>query len=269
MALGLEHHSEGSAVSILIVSDVPGVLGWDPALGLSATDDTGFVYRVRELVQTGGLGSLSTTAWLDPAVSTEARVLSLSVDEITRTSAQHGGGGGAERLISGGPWELEVPLRPARTVTEAPPAPGQSAAWPARPSRVPGRTPSTFRRLVPVGQARIRDGYTVCLHALEAYEDRSILTLSILADAPLRARPLDPAEADAIEAWDDQGNRYQAALLGGPAALGWSDAAIELAPALDPTATRLAIRLPRLPLAGEAGRHQVDAITFAVAITGG
>lgn len=269
MALGVEHQTEGSVVPILIVSDAPGVLAWDPALGLSATDDTGYVYRVRELVQTGGLGTLSTTAWLEPPISTEARVLTLTVDEITRTSAQHGGGGGAERLISGGPWELEIPLRPNRTVAEAPPAPTQSAAWPGRSERVPGRTPSTFSRLVPVGQARIRDGYAVCLHALEVYEDRSVLTMSILADAPLRARPLDAAEVDAIEAWDDRGNRYHPVLLGGPAALGWSDAAIEFAPTLDPAATCLALRLARLPLAGEAGRHQVDAITFAVAITGG
>ena len=77
----------------------------------------------------------------------------------------------------------------------------------ARPAGVPARSLGAFRGLVPVGQARVAEDATVCLHALERYEERAVLTLVVLA-APERVPPVPVAGRTPVEVFDDRAGRY-------------------------------------------------------------
>ena len=48
VALCVEVHSEGAVLPLLVLSDAPGLLGWDPVKGLSVRDDAGREYEVAE-----------------------------------------------------------------------------------------------------------------------------------------------------------------------------------------------------------------------------
>lgn len=266
LAMVVEVHPAGAVLPLLVLSDAPGLLGWDATAGLSVRDDAGREYEVDALAQQAGLGALQTAAWIEPAPPADARRLLLEVTGLTRTAAARGGGG-VERPLAGGPWGLQIDLVPGRTAVEVPPEPpGEAPA--GRPPGVPARTHGGFRDLVPIGQARLADGAAVCLWSLERYAERAVLSMGTLADEPVRVRPVTPG-AGTVEVWDDRGRRYGVAPIHGAARPGWSETSLEVVPALDPAARALGVRLAELPCEGpppRGGRVLEGPFTFGVAV---
>ncbi len=266
LALVVEVHPEGAVLPLLVLSDAPGLLGWDPAQGLRVRDDAGREYEIGALAQQAGLGALQTAVWIEPAPPPEARRLHLEATGLMRTAVARGGGG-VERPLAGEAWELEIDLVPGRTAVEPPPEPPGDAPE-GRPAHVPARTFGGFRDLVPIGQARMAEGAAVCLWALERYEDRAVLSLGTLGDDPLRVGPITPG-AGAVEVWDDRGRRYGVAPIHGAARPGWSETSLEIVPGLDPQVRALAVRLSGLPCEGpgpQGGEALAGPFTFGVAV---
>jgi hypothetical protein len=266
MVLCVELHSEGAVLPMLVLSDAPGLLGWDPIQGLAVRDDAGREYEITSLAQQAGLGALQTAIWIEPAPPPDARRLHLEVTGLVRTSVARGGGG-VERPLAGGSWDLEIDLVPPRTAVPMPEEPGEQVG-PGRPAQVPARTFGGFADLVPIGQARMVDGAAVCLWALERYRDRSVLTVGALVEEPLRVGPITPG-AGRVEVWDDRGHRYQVAAIHGAARPGWSETSLEVVPPVDPEARALGVRLVDLPGEGEPprGREPLDGpFAFGVAL---
>jgi hypothetical protein len=263
-ALAVEHYPDSVVIPVIILSDAPGVIGWDAATGLAAGDDRGTRYGVEVLRSAGSLGQLACTVRLVPDVPPEATRLELDVDGVVRVSPQRGGGAGVTRQLSGGPWALTVDLRPPRTVADEPDEPDDRRRPGARGS-TPARSHGAFIDLVPVGQARLTDGIAVCVFAVERYWDRSVLTVAALgsADDPAGA-PL--IEGAAIDLWDDRGQRYRATALHGSAADAWSEAAFEVLPPLDCAAERLAIRIRTIPHQAEGSAPHPGPVTLAAAL---
>jgi hypothetical protein len=264
--LAVELHAEGAVLPVLVLSDAPGLLGWDPVQGLTVRDDGGREYEVVSLAQQAGLGALQTAVWIEPAPPPDARRLRLEVSGLVRTAVARGGGG-VERPLTGPAWELEIDLVPGRTAVEPPPEPGGEAPK-GRPARVPTRTFAGFRDLVPIGQARVGEGAAVCLWGLERYEDRAVLSLGTLADEPLKVGPITPG-AGTVEVWDDRGRRYGVAPIHGAARPGWSETSLEVVPAVDPEARALGVRLSALPCEGpppRGGEALAGPFTFGVVV---
>lgn len=243
VALCVEVHAEGAVLPLLVLSDAPGLLGWDPVQGLLVRDDHGRGYEVRSLAQQAGLGALQTAVWISPAPPPDARHLVLEVTGLVRTAVSRGAS--VERPLAGTTWRLDLDLLPPRTATE-PPAPPAGDPPPGRPARVPTRTFAGFRDLVPVGQARVGEGAAVCVWALERYADRAVLSVAVLAEEPLRVAPLTPGVGE-VEVWDDRGRAYGVTPIHGAARPGWSETSLEVVPAIDPEARTLAVRLVDLP----------------------
>lgn len=267
MALCVELHSDGAVLPLLVLSDAPGLLGWDPGQGLGVRDDAGREYEVRNLAQQAGLGALQTAVWIEPVPPPDARTLHLEVDGLVRTAVARGGGG-AERPLTGTTWRLDIDLVPARTAAAVPDEPGVPSP-PGRPARVPARTFGGFRDLMPIGQARMSDGAAVCLWALERYADRAVLTVGTLVEDPLRVAPMTPG-AGRVEVWDDRERRYEVSPIHGAARPGWSETSLEISPALPPDTRALGVRLSDLPGDGppEARRALTGPFTFGVAVPG-
>jgi hypothetical protein len=263
-ALAVEHHAEGAALPLLVLSSAPGLLGWDPVAGLTAHDDRGREYAVRALGHQSSLGAMQATMWISPGVPADALALVLTVRGLVRTSVGRGGGG-VQRPLSGGPWVLEIPLLPSRTATAPPAEPSGQVGMPDPASAVPTRTLAGLVGLAPVGQARLLEDAAVCLWGLERYADRSVLTVSVLADAGAEVRPIAPGHGR-VDAWDDRGRRYLPAPVHGTGGPGWSESSIELVPALDPAARALAVRLADVPCG--PGATVPGPLVFGIALPG-
>jgi len=265
MALCVEIHAEGAVLPLLVLSDAPGLLGWDPAQGLAVRDEAGRVYAVRNLAQQAGLGALQTAVWIAPTPPPDARTLHLEVSGLVRTAVARGGTG-VERPLTGTAWSLDLALVPQRTTAEVPAEPDGDPLT-GRPARVPARTFSGFHDLMPIGQARMADGATVCLWALERYADRSVLTVGTLAEDPLRVAPMTPGSGR-VEVWDDQRRRYEVSPIHGAARPGWSETSLEISPAFDPAVRAIGVRLADLPGHGAPrGQHPLAGpFTFGVAV---
>jgi hypothetical protein len=249
--LGIEHHADGAVVPLLLLSDAPGLVDWDPTIGLAIRDDRGNRYQAHALTATSGLGQLTTTLWVEPAPPPEVRRLELVVDAIARVSPPREGGPGVPRPLSGGPWNLVVELVPERTVTEPPAEPAERRAS-REVASVPVRSHGAFLGVIPVGQARLGEGSAICVLAIERYWDRSVVTLVALGP------PGDDANAPAIgrariEAWDDCGSRYRVSPVQGASRGSWSEVAAELIPAIPAEARALAIRVSDVPRGAESG----------------
>ncbi|HET6689940.1 MAG TPA: hypothetical protein VFG74_03655 [Miltoncostaeaceae bacterium] len=264
LALCVEVHAEGAVLPLLVLSDAPGLLGWDPVQGLVARDDHGRRYEVANVAQQAGLGALQTGVWISPAPPPDARRLVLEVTGLVRTAVSRGAS--VERPLAGTTWRLDLDLVPPRTAAEPPAAPTGEPSR-GRPARVPARTFSSFRDLVPVGQARVAEGVAVCLWALERYADRSVLSVAALAEEPLRVAPLTPG-AGVVEVWDDRGGAYAVTPIHGAARPGWCETSLEVVPAIDPGARALAVRLADLPgHSPSAGRGDALAGPFTFGVT--
>jgi hypothetical protein len=264
VALCVEVHAEGAVVPLLVLSDAPGLLGWDPVQGLVVRDDHGRSYEVANLAQQAGLGALQTAVWISPAPPPDARRLVLEVTGLVRTAVSRGAS--VERPLAGTTWRLDLDLVPPRTTAEPPPTPAE-APPPGRPARVPARTFAGFHDLVPVGQARVAGGVAVCLWALERYADRSVLSVAALAEEPLRAAPLTPG-VGRVEVWDDRGGAYAVTPIHGAARPGWSETSLEVVPAIHPEARVLGVRLSDLPgQAAQPGRPDPLAGPFTFGVT--
>jgi hypothetical protein len=174
-------------------------------------------------------------------------VLEVSVPSLSRLAPARGGSG-VSRQLSGGPWDLVVDLVPPRTAAPVPARPRSKPGAPEGVARVPSRSLGAFVDLVPVGQARIGADVAVCLWAIERYDDLALLTLAMLG--PVEGAT--PGEAAEFAVWDDRGNAYAAALEHAGSADGWSEMVVRIAPALDPEATRLAVRVVASPRSGDA-----------------
>ncbi len=265
MALAVEHHAEGAAIPVVIVSDAPGLLTWDPDDGLTAVDDVGTHYVARTIAQSGTLGSLAVTIWLEPAIPSSARRLELSLTAVNRLSATRTRAS-VERALTGGPWELSIDLTPERTVASPPFAPHSADPLPPRPTSVPVRSVGALERLVPIGQARIRPAFTLALWSIEAYLDRAVLSLGLLVDHPSEAGHLFP-DAGRVSVWDDLGNRYRATPTGGITGPGWSESTVEIVPAPSPAGATLGIEVDALPIRDADGQAiKSGPLTFGVAI---
>ena len=267
MALCVEVHSEGAVLPLLVLSDAPGLLGWDPVKGLAVRDDAGRSYEVQNLAQQAGLGALQTAVWIEPAPPPDARRLLLEVTGLVRTAVARGTG--VERPLSGSSWSFEIDLVPQRTGA---PVPGEPTASPppGRPARVPARTFAAFADLLPIGQARVSDGVAICLWALERYTDRAVLSVGALVEDPLRAAPLTPG-VGRVEVWDDRGTAYEVSPIHGAARPGWSETSLEVSPAIHPDARALGVRLSDLPGHGPTPRARLPLagpFTFGVAVPG-
>lgn len=265
VALCVEVHAEGAVLPVLVLSDAPGLLGWDPSRGLTVRDDAGREYEVQNLAQQAGLGALQTAVWIEPAPPPDARRLLLEVGGLVRTAVARGAS--VERPLVGATWSLELDLVPPRTAADLPGEPTSDAA-PGRPARVPARTFGGFRDLVPIGQARVFDGAAVCLWALERYADRAVLSVAALAEDPLRVAPLTPG-VGRIDVWDDRGRRYEVSPIHGASRPGWSETSLEVSPAIDPEASVLGVRLADLPGHGPSPEHRdvlAGPFTFGIAV---
>lgn len=249
-ALAVEHYADGALVMLLVLSETPGVLALDPLDDIEVHDDLGRRYDARLAHGQAGLGSAQAALWIEPGLPADARVLDVGILELARVTSPRGGGG-VTRPLHGGPWRLAIDLVPPRTRVPVPSRPGSARPGQASPARVPARTLRAFRDLVPIGQARMRAGSVVCLHALERYDDLAILTLSTkMQDGDAHGAGAAPISADTegdrgnaalIEVWDDRGAAYRAELEHSSGAEGWSDQMVRLTPALDPGATSLGI----------------------------
>lgn len=245
LALSVEHHADGVVIPMLVLSDAPGLIEWDPGMGLTVRDERGDRYAGEVLNAASGLGQLTATVWVEPSLPPDARRLELVVDGLARINPARGGGPGVTRPMAGGPWSLLIDLIPERTVVAPPPEPIDQ--WvPQHSGSVPPRAHGAFVDLVPVGQARLAEGAAVCVLAVERYWDRAVASLVALGP------PGDEAEAPAIgragiEVWDDRGNRYAATSVQGAARATWSEVAAEIVPAIDVDARALAIRVSDVP----------------------
>ena len=262
LALCVEVHTEGAVLPLLVLSDAPGLLGWDPVEGLEVRDDTGREYEVQSLAQQAGLGALQTAVWIAPAPPPEARRLQLSVSGLVRTAVARGTG--VERPLAGTTWTLDIDLVPERTGATVPDEP-PGGAGAVGPARVPARTFAGFHDLVPIGQARMAGGVAVCLWSLERYADRGVLSVGTLAEEPLRVAPLTPG-VGRVDVWDDRGRRYEVSPIHGAARPGWSETSLEVSPAIDPAARALAVRLADLPGHGPSAEVLAGPFTFGVAV---
>ena len=244
-ALGVEHHADVTVVPLLILSDAPGLVEWEPSMGLSIRDDRGDRYDAHTLTSASSLGQLCVTLWVAPALPADARRLELVVDGLARINPTRGGGRGVARPLTGGPWSLVVDLLPQRTVADVPSEPADGPV-PGHAASVPVRAHGMFVDVVPAGQARLGDGIAVCVQAIERYWDRSVATLVALGP------PDDEANAPAIGraaigVWDDRGHRYAVTPIQGVARGVWSEVAVEIVPAIPPDAGVLAIQVSDVP----------------------
>jgi hypothetical protein len=264
VALALEHHTDGFAIALLIMSGAPGQLAWIATEGLSVVDDLGKAYPVQLVTQHAGLGTLGATVWIDAAIPPQARSLRLSISDVQRVAGARAGAGGL-RTLSGGPWQIELPLIPQRTITEPPPM-GAVVHEPLASRRIPSRSWSALRSVVPVGQSRVRDGVSLSLWALERYDELDILTLSLLVDAPFT--PTMPESMDGhIAIWDDLGHQYSCTVVGGATGARWAEAVVEITPPINDSATRLGIEIGAIPVADSDGVPlATEPMTFGVTL---
>lgn len=262
-ALAVEHHADGLAVALLVLSGAPGLLEWDPSIGLTVRDDRGERYEGSILTSASGLGQLTATVWIEPALPAAARRIELVVDGLARVNPTAAGGPGVSRPVGGGPWSLLVDLVPDRTVAEPPPEPAPGGI--GQTGSVPVRAYGAFVGLIPVGQARLVEGVAVGVLALERYWDRTVASLVALGPAGDDASVPAIGRA-AIDAWDDAGTRYTVTPVQGAARGSWSEVAAELVPAPPPDATALCIRVGDIPRGGDGGRRLSvpGPITFGV-----
>lgn len=265
IALAVEHHSDGTVIPLMMISDAPGLLTWESGIGMEVVDDLGTAYNVHTVTQLGALGSLAVTVWLDPVIPTEAAWLRLSVHDIHRLSATRGRSS-VERPLVGGPWELDIDLRPERTVAPAPPRPAPHVPLPPRPSRVPARAVGTLQGVIPVGQAKIRPHFTLGVWAVERYIDRAVMSVGLLVDPPHEAGHLFP-DVGVVNVWDDLGNQYRATPIGGVTGPGWSESSVEVVPAPLPGVETLGIEIGEVPVLDSDGESvESEPILFGVAV---
>lgn len=251
--LGIEHHADGMAMPLLVLSESPGLVEWEPSFGLAIRDDRGERYDGYVLSAASSLGQLTVTLWVEPPPPLEARQLSVTVQGLERLNPTRGGGRGVSRPLTGGPWTAVVDLVPERTVADVPDEPG-SDRLPVRVDSVPVRAHGVFVDVVPVGQARLGEGIAVCVIALERYWDRAVATLVALGP------PGDDATTPAIgraelAAWDDRGRRYRVTPMHGAARGRWSEVAAEIVPAIPPDARVLALRVAAVPRGTDTARR--------------
>jgi len=251
--LAVEHHGDGFVVPLLVLSGAPGLIEWDPSMGLTIRDDRGDRYDARLLTSASGLGQLTASVWVDRPLPPDARRLELIIDGLARVNPTPGGGRGVSRPVAGGPWSLVVDLVPDRTVVEPPPKPEHRRAVPP-PGSVPVRAHAAFVDVVPVGQARLAEGIAVCVMALERYWDRSVATIVALGPPGDDAGAPAVGRAD-IAAWDDRGNQYETTPVQGASRGSWSEVAVELVPAIPPDVTALGLRVAEIPRGSDAGRR--------------
>lgn len=238
--LAVEHHADGAVLALLVLSNAPGALAWDPGAGLEVRDDAGRRYAVAPLAQHAGLGALQAGVWISPPPPPSARRLEITARGLARMGAARGGAA-VPRPLSGGPWHLVADLVPPATAVPPPPEPPAARAHgPAAARHVPARAWGSFDGMLPVGQARITPAGAVCAWALERYRERGVLTLAGLGHTAA------DAEACRIDVWDDAGRRYAVALLHLAAGEGWFELGVEITPA-PPRRGALALRLDRLP----------------------
>ena len=268
-ALGVEHHADGAVVQLLALSDAPGLLEWNPSMGLVIRDDRGDRYEAHVLTLASSLGQLCATLWIEPALPPESRSLELVVEGMVRINPTRGGGRGVARPLAGGPWSLVLDLLPERTVADVPPQPVDGPVH-GQADSVPVRAHSVFIDVVPVGQARLGSGLAVCVLAVERYWDRAVVTLVALGPAG------DDANAPAIgrarmEVWDDIGHRYRVTPVQGASRGVWSEVAAEIVPAIAPDAGVLALRVSDLPLGADSGRRNdvPGPFTFGIRLAAG
>ncbi len=263
IALSLEHHTDGFAIALVILSGTPGQLAWIASDGLSVVDDLGKAYPVQPISQATGLGALSATVWIDAPTPPQARAIRLTVSDIQRVAGARGGAGGL-RGLSGGPWQLELPLLPNPTIADAPPR-GTDVRGATAARRIPPRSWNALRSVIPIGQSRVREGASVSLWALERYEERDILTLSMLVDPPLIATHDEIGED--VRLWDDLGTSYSCRTVNTVAGARWSETVVEVTPPVDQAATRLGISLGALPISDADGVPvDVRPMIFGVAL---
>lgn len=264
--LGVEHHLEGAALTILVLTASPGIVEWDPGEGLTVSDDTGGAYTVTTISLTNGLGQVEATVWIAPAVPPEARALHLDVDSVQRVNPARGERG-VVRELSEGPWSVDVDLRPPRTLSDTPVRPA-APDDPEDVQAVPARARALFDGVLPVGQARLVEGAALCLTAVERYADRWIA--NVVALGPEDAESAAPAVGRAhLTAWDDVGTSYRLTALNGASDATWSQCAYEAVPALNPDASVLAIEMTDIPRGRDSGsrRFAIDGpIVFASVI---
>ena len=252
LALSVEHHIDGVVIPLLVLSDAPGLIEWDPAMGLVIRDDRGDRYLGQVLTSTSGLGQLNATVWVEPTLPPHAGRLELIVDGLARVNPARGGAG-ITRPMAGGPWSLLIDLVPERTVVDVPEEPADRRL-PGHTGSVPPRAHGAFVDLVPVGQARLLEGVAVCVLAVERYWDRAVA--SLVALGPPGDDATTPAIGRAeIEVWDDRGHRYAATSVQGTSRGSWSEVAAEIVPGIDTEARALAIRISQVPRGTGTGQR--------------
>ena len=240
-ALAVELYAEGALIPLLVLTDNPGPLALDVADGVVVSDERGGHYAAAPLAEHPGLGMLQVDLWVTPAPPADVRRLQVSVAALSRTAITRRGEP-VSRPLSGGPWELTLELVPARTAIPQPPAePGLGDAAPGT-ARVPLRSRAGLRDIIPIGQARLERDRGLCLWALERYEDRGVLSLSVLGDA--RERVAAPP-VERIALWDDRGRHYRVGAASSTVRPGGGEPFLEISPAVGEDARALGLRVTR------------------------
>lgn len=240
-ALCVELHADGALLPLVVLTDNAGPIAIDTEHGVVVSDDAGHQYAVAERGQHPGLGLLQLDVWITPAPPPEARRLHVSVDGLTRTAITRRGDA-VSRLLSDGPWELDIELVPERTAAPVPEEP-PARDVPARAARVPVRAWGAFEGIVPIGQARVAADSCTCVWALERYRDRGVLSLSVLAPPEARDLSAGAAAAGAVELWDDRGRRYEVAPVHSVMRPGWTEVTLETTPALGEDVAAIGLRI--------------------------
>lgn len=259
-ALCLEVHAAGALLPLVVLTDNAGPIGIDVDQGIAISDDTGRRYRVEQRAEHPGLGLLQLDLWIAPAPPPDAHRLHAAIDGLTRTAITRSGDAVA-RLLSDGPWELDIDLVPARTAAAAPDEPPRRDA-PTRPARVPVRAYGAFHDIIPIGQARVGAATCACVWALERYRDRGVMSLSVLTAPDARELGPGPAAPGAIDLWDDHGRRYEVAPVHTINRPGWSEVTLEVTPAVGDDVRALGLRICGVGPAAEG----LDELTFGVAV---
>ena len=246
VALCVEVHAEGAVLPLLVLSRRPRPAGLGSGPGPERARRRRADVRGRQPRPAGRASARSRPpSGSSPRRPPDARRLLLEVSGLVRTAVARRRRASSARSPAP-PGASTSTCVPPRTAAEVPEEPATPAA-PGRPARVPARTFGGFRDLVPIGQARDgrrRGGLPLGAGALRRPRRAERRRPSPRTPCGWRRSP--PASA-ASRCGTTAAAGTTSSPIHGAARPGWSETSLEVAPAIDPAARALGVRLADLP----------------------